>query len=666
MPGSGKTTVLVARVAAQIFSGIPTGKILNLTFSRESARDMGERFRKLFPEMKTPRFSTIHSLCYSVLSSYAAQNGRIVPTLTGSDGAPTSSQLLREALGRMQRDENAGFIDDEDIADALAAIGLCKNRMLSRKEMGDISCAISGLAELYGAYEAVKSEKGLMDYDDILLYALTFLRKLPDILARFRSRYSHINVDEAQDISKVQLEIIRLLAPTGKNLFMVGDEDQSIYGFRGAFPEGILSFEKLFPGASVCRMEDNFRSRPEILTLCDQFIRLNPERYEKSIRPARESNPDFSARTVIPFQPSSPDRAMERVLQSVEALGPGENLGILYRNNLSAFPVADLLQLAGVPFTVTASPAKLNQYHIRSVMDIMMLAENPTDRSRLAAIGKLDIEDSVRKQLTSLPDGQDYPALLSRSDGEKSRKLGQILRQIKGLSPVDALSLICRELKTGRFYLAKLLGKDDPAAVLRSCIFRQFVRRTRTIPELEKRIADLEEYLKNPPRPENAHVHLSTIHSSKGLEYDHLILLDCCDGILPARESSDTPPKQARKAMNEEVRLFYVAATRARETLTLFYPAASDSTLLPSRFLSAFLYPPEKEEENADKVQNGFSIGEKIIHRQFGEGRVTSVNGDIMTISFDNGKNRSLSIGLCLRKKLIIFENRDENSNSRR
>ena len=194
VPGSGKTTVLVARVAAQILSGIPAAKILNLTFSRESARDMNTRFGRLFPEMECPRFSTIHSLCYSILSSYAAQNGRIVPTLTGSDGAPSSSQILRQALGRLQNREDIRFLDDEDIADTLAAIGLCKNRMLSRKEMGDIPCVIAGLAEGYDAYEAVKSENGLMDYDDILLYALTFLRKLPDILNRFRGRYTHINV----------------------------------------------------------------------------------------------------------------------------------------------------------------------------------------------------------------------------------------------------------------------------------------------------------------------------------------------------------------------------------------------------------------------------------------------------------------------------------------
>lgn len=662
VPGSGKTTVLVARVAAQILSGIPAGKILNLTFSRESARDMGERFGKLFPEMELPRFSTIHSLCYSILSSYAAQNGRIVPTLTGSDGAPTSSQLLREALNRLKNRENAGFIDDEDITDALAAIGLCKNRMLSRKEMGDISCAISGLAELYDAYEAVKSEKGLMDYDDILLYALTFLRKLPDIRTRFQSRYSHINVDEAQDISKVQLEIIRLLTPQGKRLFMVGDEDQSIYGFRGAFPEGILSFEKLFPGGTVCRMEDNFRSRPEILTLCDKFIRLNRERYEKSIRPARESRPN----AIIPFQPSNPDRAMERILQSVEALRPGEHLGILYRNNLSAFPVTDLLRTAEVPFTITSSSIRLIRYHVRSVMDIMMLAEHPTDRKRLAALGKLDLDETIRKQLLALPEIQDYPLLLSRSDDEKSRKLGQILREIKGLSPVDALAVICRKLKTGKFFLAKVLGDEDPAAALRSSIFRQFTRRTQTIDQLENKILELEEYIKNPPRPANARVHLSTIHSSKGLEYDHLIILDCCDGILPARNTSGTPPEQARRAMNEEVRLFYVAATRARETLTLFYPASSEKALAPSRFLSSFLNPPAEDEPAQGKTKTGFVPGERIIHRQFGEGCITAISGDIMTINFVNGKTRSLSIGLCLRKKLIVFQNTAENSKSRR
>lgn len=653
VPGSGKTTVLVARVAAQILSGIPAAKILNLTFSRESARDMGVRFARLFPEMELPRFSTIHSLCYSVLSSYAAHNGRIVPTLTGSDGAPTSSQLLREAMNRV-KNRDVGFADDEDIADTLAAIGLCKNRMLSRKEMGDIPCVIAGLAEVYDAYEAVKSENGLMDYDDILLYALTFLRKLPDILSRFRGRYTHINVDEAQDISKVQLEIIRLLTPSGQNLFMVGDEDQSIYGFRGAYPEGILSFEKLFPDGTVCRMEDNFRSRPEILTLCDRFIRQNRERYDKTIRPSRENRPG----AIIPFRPSSPDRAMERILQAVKALGPDEHLGILYRNNLSAYPVADLLRLAEVPFTLTSSPVNLNRYHVRSVLDIMMLAENPTDRQRFAAIGKADLDKELQKQLLSLPRGQDYPLLLARSDDQKSRNLGKILRQIRGLPPADSLRIICRELKTGRIYLAKALDREEPLGALRSAIFRQFVRRAATAAQLEARISELEQYFKAPPRPDNARVHLSTIHAAKGLEYDHLLLLDCCEGILPARAAAGTPPEMARREMNEEVRLFYVAATRARETLTLFYPAESDKGLVPSRFLYAFLTPPEKRPDGPQA--DHFLPGERVIHRRFGNGLVALVQGDVLTVTFENGKNRQLSARMCIQKHLLSFPDREE------
>ena len=654
VPGSGKTTVLVARVAAQILSGIPAGKILNLTFSRESARDMNTRFGRLFPEMECPRFSTIHSLCYSILSSYAAQNGRIVPTLTGSDGAPSSSQILRQALGRLQNREDIRFLDDEDIADTLAAIGLCKNRMLSRKEMGDIPCVIAGLAEVYDAYEAVKSENGLMDYDDILLYALTFLRKLPDILSRFRGRYTHINVDEAQDISKVQLEIIRLLTPSGQNLFMVGDEDQSIYGFRGAYPEGILSFEKLFPDGTVCRMEDNFRSRPEILTLCDRFIRQNRERYDKTIRPSRENRPG----AIIPFRPSSPDRAMERILQAVKALGPDEHLGILYRNNLSAYPVADLLRLAEVPFTLTSSPVNLNRYHVRSVLDIMMLAENPTDRQRFAAIGKADLDKELQKQLLSLPGGQDYPLLLARSDDQKSRNLGKILRQIRGLPPADSLRIICRELKTGRIYLAKALDREEPLGALRSAIFRQFVRRAATAAQLEARISELEQYFKAPPRPDNARVHLSTIHAAKGLEYDHLLLLDCCEGILPARAAAGTPPEMARREMNEEVRLFYVAATRTRETLTLFYPAESDKGLVPSRFLYAFLTPPEKRPDGPQA--DHFLPGERVVHRRFGNGLVALVQGDILTVTFENGKNRPLSARMCIQKHLLSFPDREE------
>ena len=656
VPGSGKTTVLVSRVAAQLYSGIPAGKILNITFSRESARDMAARFSRLFPECTLPRFSTVHSLCYSILARYAAENGRIVPTLTGSDNAPTSSQLLREAIRRSDREDKDAFIDEEDIADALSCIGLIKNRMLSRSEMGNVPCVLSGLPELYDGYEAVKSEKGLMDYDDILLYALTFLRRLPGILSHFRALYPYINVDEAQDISKTQLEVIRLLSPEGRRLFMVGDEDQSIYGFRGAFPEGILSFEKLFPGGKIFRMEDNFRTRPEILSHCERFIRLNRERYDKSLRPTR----DAREKTVFSFRPQNPERAMERILSAVSALTPGETLGILYRNNLSAFPAADLLLQAGVPFTITPSPVTLIRYQAAAVAGIMRLGEDSFDREAFSSLPGLDLDKRVKEELLRQYDGtsdftSDFPALLIQRGEEKSRKLGKILRELHGLSPSDALDLICRELKTGKFFLAKALGKDDPAGALRSSIFRQFTRRCGTVPELFERIGRVEALTRSAVRPEGARVHLTTIHSAKGLEFDHVLLLDCCEGILPGRISTDQlEAGKGSAAYYEEVRLFYVAATRARETLTLFAPAVSDKGLLPSRFLSAFL--EEETPEKTDRPGILFRTGERVRHKTLGEGMVVSVNGDLLSIAFtSDGKSSSktLSASFCCGKGLL-------------
>ena len=196
VPGSGKTTVLVSRVAAQLLSGIPSSRLLNLTFSRESARDMAARFAALFPELPPPRFSTIHSLCYSVLRAYADAAGRVVPALTGSGDAPTSGQLLRQA----GMEAGCGYIEDEDLEDLLNQIGLIKNRMLPLGEIESLSGTFP-LPDLYNRYQAAKSKRGLMDYDDILLYAHTFLEKLPGLRDRFRRRYPYINVDESQDIS---------------------------------------------------------------------------------------------------------------------------------------------------------------------------------------------------------------------------------------------------------------------------------------------------------------------------------------------------------------------------------------------------------------------------------------------------------------------------------
>ncbi|MDD6033925.1 MAG: ATP-dependent helicase [Oscillospiraceae bacterium] len=655
VPGSGKTTVLVGRVAALLLSGVPAERILSLTFSRESARDMTRRFSALFPGLPLPRFSTIHSLCYSILTDYSRCSGRPVPPMVGADGQPTALQLLREVI----RQQTKEFVEEEDLNDALSAIGLCKNLMLTRQEMGDVPCALEDLPGLFDGYQQRKASLGLMDYDDILLYALTFLQKLPALLQRWRQRYDFINVDESQDVSRVQLELLRLLKPDGSGLFLVGDEDQSIYGFRGAYPQGMLSFQKLFPEGQVCKMEDNFRSRPGILSRCGSFIRLNRDRYEKELVPGRRENGEPCRL----LRPRTPEQLCEQLLQKIASLKEDETLGILYRNNLSALPLADLLLEAAVPFSATACPSLLIRYHIRTLCDLLRLAEDPMNFDLFRMLKPaFDLDTAAKEEVLRREGKGSVPALLQQTGEElklpHAAKLGEVLDRIRGMSPGSALSLIEKELRFGRFLLAKALSAEDANAAFRSSLFRQFCRRCRTIPQLFQRIDRAQQLLTAPVRSEEGRVFLSTIHSAKGLEFDHVFLLDCCDGILPGRTSLEQLAEQRNAAFYEEVRLFYVAATRARETLTLCAPAQSERGLLPSRFLDAFLHPDPPKKQPAPGAPLHLTPGQAVLHKTLGRGIVQSLDGDLLRVAFaptaDGKQNlKTLSLSFCTARKLL-------------
>ncbi|MBR6791043.1 MAG: ATP-dependent helicase [Oscillospiraceae bacterium] len=652
VPGSGKTTVLTARAAALLLAGVPEGRVLNLTFSRESARDMAERFQKVFPELPAPRFSTIHSLCYSILGDYSRRTGRPVPPLVGAEGQPTALQLVREVMKR----RSGEFFEDEDLNDLLAAIGLCKNLMLKKEEMGDVPCLLDNLPELFEGYQAVKAERGLMDYDDILLYALTFLRKIPAMLESWRGRYDWINVDESQDLSKVQLELIRLLKPDGRGLFMVGDEDQSIYGFRGAYPKGILAFEKTFPGGKVHKMEDNFRSRPGILDRCGSFIRLSRDRYDKTLQPGREA----AGEPVTVLESKNPEHFCSQVLKKLASVKKGETVGILYRNNLSALPVADLLLEAGVAFSAAASPSLLIRYHIRTLCDLLRMAEDPGNFELFASLKcGFDLDSAARDEVLAKRGTGSVPALLKKAGAErgleKSEKLGEVLENIRGKTPEEALRLIEKELRFGKFLLAKRLGADDPGSAFRCSVFRQFCRRCGSIPELFARIDRVQKLLNGPVKQEGARVHLTTVHSSKGLEFDHVILIDLCDGILPGRTSLDQLAEKKNAAFYEEVRLFYVAATRAKETLTLCGPAESEKGLIPSRFMRNFMETTPKKPAPKKKPAGKKAAlvpGGKVSHPFFGEGTVLAVKGDFVRIDF-SGEEKTLSVSYCEAKGLL-------------
>lgn len=652
VPGSGKTTVLVGRAAALLLAGVPADEILNLSFSRESARDMSDRFSVLFPRLDCPQFSTIHSFCYGVLTEYARRNGRKVPTLLGAEGAPTAMALLRRSVRML----GLGFVEEEDLNEALAAIGLCKNRMFTKEEIAQVPCAMEQLPLLYESFEGLKLEMGLMDYDDILLHALTLLKKLPQLLEDVRRRCAYVNLDEGQDVSKVQIELLRLLKPDGQGLFMVGDEDQSIYGFRGAWPQGILSFAELFPGGRVLKMEDNFRSRPEILAHCGSFIQLNRERYPKQLVPNRQA----AGHAVQQVFSRSWEDFYTKLLDRIDALPADETLGILYRNNLSALPLADRLVEAGIPFSAVPTQTPLLRYYIRTAADLLWLADNPEDFERFSTLRpSSDLDPLVRQDVLAKAGRGSIPRLLQeageRLRAPRSQRLGEVLERIRGLPPEQAMEIIQKELRLGRFLAAKAVSVEDPTGAFRCNVFNQFCKRADSSAQLFERIEVIQQLLATSRKGMPGGVFLSTIHSAKGLEFDHVWLVDCCEGILPSRAALDLQPVEP-SAYYEEVRLFYVAATRARETFTFSGPPSSERGLLPSRLLNAFARSAPKGAGSAkDAGENLFLPGQRVSHPAFGPGVVVAVQGNQIQIAFGEDQQilKTLSLSYCISHHLL-------------
>lgn len=285
VPGSGKTTVLITRLGYMIYCvGIAPQQIMTLTYTIAATNDMAARFRSYFGEELGGRleFRTINGVCARIIQYY----GRLIGK--SSFALVTDEKLTTGMLSAIYQKVEGDYAVGSDIKNIRTLITYIKNRMLTGEEIRrlDETCGFR-ISEIHNAYCAGLRSQGLMDYDDQMIYAHTILRKSPETLQYFRDRYPYICVDEAQDTSKIQHEIIRLLAGEQNQLFMVGDEDQSIYGFRAAYPKALMSFEQNYPGAKVLLMEENFRSNARIVEAANQFIQKNTMRHQKHMRAAR-------------------------------------------------------------------------------------------------------------------------------------------------------------------------------------------------------------------------------------------------------------------------------------------------------------------------------------------------------------------------------------------
>lgn len=651
VPGSGKTTVLTARVAHCIAErGIDPKRILTLTFSRETASDMKRRFAALFPDLPPVRFSTIHSFCYSVLRHYARVYRRTLPTLLAGEEAAVKYRLLRDCMRRVTGE----YASDDVLEELEQHIGKVKNRMTPPEKA---ETGIENFAEICKAYTSACRENRLMDFDDMLVLCYDVFCRCPDILLHFCQSYDVICVDEAQDTSALQHRILELLVKGGAELFMVGDEDQSIYSFRGASPDELLVFEKTYPGATVLKMETNYRSNRDIVEKADRFIAQNRARYEKHMTCENGNTGSVELIRLSDYR--------EQGLKILRMLTTeNTKTAILYKNNESAVALADLFLREGIGFT--CRERELSFFRSAVVEDIRAYFRLAADPRDIEAFSRIYYKLGCSKLMFDYAKAnlEKYPTILdcmvsfsSLQDFRRAMllKSRDLFSRLLTMRPADAITVIRKELGYDRFIERQLRGFSRISAFQKLSALACIASDLRRPIELNGRLAFLAESMKNASDPD-APILLSTIHSSKGMEFDTVFLVDLFDDILPSCDAKEQKAEGDLTEYENEVRLFYVAATRAKTKLVLFESDrlnGEDVALSP--FITQFMRSTAAKRTPAVFKKTGLSLaaGDQVTHRAFGKGFVLFVSGDFATIRFEEFGCKRLSVPVCDENHLL-------------
>lgn len=637
VPGSGKTTVLVTRLGYMIYCrNIHPDSILTVTYTVAATKDMSKRFADRFGEEMAEKleFRTINGICAKIIQYYGRKIGK-TPFELVKEEKNTTGMLVK-----ICQEHGMGYPTESDLKNVRTMITYIKNMMLNDKEIQKLEeesdIRIRGI---YQAYCSQMREKKWMDYDDQMLYAYKMLRMDSRLLEHFQNLYPYICVDEAQDTSKIQHAIIALLAAKSENLFMVGDEDQSIYGFRAAYPEALLDFEKDHPGARVLLMEENFRSNAKIVSAADKFIQKNTLRHEKHMKAAREAGADIR-------KISLKSRKAQYVYLMKIAQECSTETAVLYRDNECAIPLIDLLERKHIPYRMRN--AELSFFTHRTVLDIQNIirfAMNPKDTELFMQIYyrlKLFFRKEDALNYTIISKEKDIPvwdAILQYGNLEEYQQnhVRSLRRQMKKLLDMTGDKAVDQILVYMGYqdYLKKMGMNANKLEIVKMIGSRE------DSPEkLLERLKELERIIREKKEERECRFILSTMHASKGLEYDTVYLLDVVDGILPEKvlTSMNTASKEEIGAYEEERRLFYVGVTRAKNQLNIF------ATGKPSRFCNELL---EKNisAESYQKLSDELGEGVIVKHRKFGKGVVTEIEGEHIRIRFgDDEKKMDLKV----------------------
>lgn len=658
VPGSGKTTVLVHRLGYMLFcEGICPGNILTLTYTVAATNDMACRFAAIFGEeyAKELEFRTINGICAKVIQRYAQMIGK--PAFNLITDEKMTGKILTDILVKNLPE----YPTESEVKNTKTLITYCKNMLLSEDEIREKGEQEGiPLLEIYMEYNKYLRNHQLMDYDDQMIYAYRLLKGSSKLLHFYQEKYKYICVDEAQDTSKVQHIIIGLLAGKNGNLFMVGDEDQSIYGFRAAYPEALLNFEKDHPKAQVLVMDQNYRSNAKIVSAADRFIQNNQSRHKKHMVATRAAEKEID---VIELK----SRANQYSYLIKVAENCSRETAVMYRDNESALPLIDQLDRQKIPYRMkSVDMAFFTHRVVTDVTNILRFALDPYNTELFLRIYfkcQTYLKKNQAEHLCRISQEKKIPVLdavedLMGMNGMVKGKCKSFATHLKNMvteSPAKALYRIETPLGYGEYLERNNIDTN------KLFILKQLAYQEKSVEGFLARLDELCDMLKHSRQDANCPFILSTIHSSKGLEYDRVYLMDVCNGVFPnqvLRGKGATP--EEKKTFEEERRLFYVGMTRAKNELHIFRLADTGSCFIKemrgiqsnqttTRSLISDRY--KKTARQAPKItlvdEFELIIGERIVQKKYGAGVVSDVwydeegNVSRFMVTFDTGEEKT-------------------------
>lgn len=641
-PGSGKTSVITHRTRYLLEeAGVHPEQILVITFTKAAAMEMKERFHTLMQGAYAPcTFGTFHSVFFMILrNAYGYSAEQVL-------AEEQKRNILKSIVQKMELE----YEDEEELLQGLISeITAVKSEYMDLQHYYSTTCGEEEFRSIFRSYEDILHREHKIDFDDMLVYTYELLRERKDICQMWQKKFRYILIDEFQDINRIQYEIIRLLAEPGQNLFIVGDDDQSIYRFRGARPEIMLGFQKDYPKAEMILLNVNYRSSREIVEGSLRMIGNNSRRYQKNIQGNRPYEHPICIHELKGCQEENED-ILKRI-QNYHRQGiPYGEMAVIFRTNTEPRRLVNKLMEYNIPFRMRDKlPNCYDHWIARHMIAYIRIAMGSRERGDFLQIWNRP-KRYLRREWLAEPQVDTDRILEQISDKkwavEHLQKLNSDLERLKKMDPFSAIN-----------YIRKGIGYDT--------YLKEYAEQRRLKPEEFLDILDelqamaqpygnyeawfrhIEEYgeqLEKQRRQQSQAnrsgeaVTLTTMHSAKGLEFQVVFILEANEGITPYKKAGK--PEE----IEEERRMFYVAVTRAREYLHIYtIQERNNKKLHPSRFVNEIRFDKEK-----------LKVGARVRHRSYGTGTITYVDSKKVSIYFDGSEEqKTLSLGFVLEQGLL-------------